>query len=225
MSGSRAVVPEQYREGRAYFMDFAFSVEAGAFIPRPETELLVERAISVTKRRAAADSRGVRILDLCTGSGAIAISLTKYLPLSTIVASDISEAALRLAARNARALGVRDRICFLRSDLFGGIGSAGLFDIIVSNPPYVSEKDMADLPENVKAEPHGALCGGPDGLMFYRAIAAEGLRYLEKGGSLIMEMGYDQAERVREILRSAGFGRIATERDYAGIERIVTAER
>jgi len=209
--------PEQYKTGIAYFMDYEFIVTPYAFIPRPETELLVEKTIETVKELSA-----IRVLDLCTGCGNIAISLTKYLSQSKITALDISQKAICTAYKNAKSLGV-SRIYFVLSDLFSAIKKIRYFDIIVCNPPYISKNDMQSLPDEVKAEPFNALFGGSDGLHFYGKIAAEAKDYLTKRGCLIMEMGYDQKEKICGILREEGYVDIEVFKDYSGIERIVKA--
>jgi len=219
-------LPLQYAEGRAYFMDFELKVGAGVLIPRPETELLVERAAEACAalRCKRNDEKGIlRVLDLCTGSGNIAISLTKYVRRSKILALDISPEALAAAGFNAAGLGAGENVSFVRSDLFGGICKKKYFDIIVSNPPYVSGADMATLPDDVLEEPRTALYGGPDGLDFYRRIACDAKYFLKKDGFILMEMGYDQSAAVRAILRAEGYRDTEIFKDYSGIDRIIKA--
>jgi len=224
------ILPEQYRTGIAYFMDFDLKVSRDTFIPRPETEILVERVVEGAHSLAGTD--GVLnwnspcqmfILDVGTGSGNIAISLTKYLRHSKIIALDISHEALVNARENACYMGVSERICFAQSDMFSALTRSQVFDIIVCNPPYISERDMADLPPEVKAEPYTALFGGHDGLDFYRRISLEACYYLRKGGLVLMEMGYDQSECVRQMLETAGYVEVEVFKDYAGIERVIKA--
>ena len=162
-----------------------------------------------------------------TGSGNIAISLTKYLALSRIVALDISDSALRIAAENAERLEVADRVEFISSDLFKGIRGhryQNFFDLIISNPPYVSRADFPSLPASVKDDPYIALYGGKDGLDFYRKITREAGVFLKINGVLLMEIGYGQAESVKEILTSSGnFCDIEFFKDYSDIDRVVKA--
>lgn len=213
------MIPEQYKTGAAYFMDFEFGVDSDTFIPRPETEILVETAVNTLKSQDSAI-----ILDLCTGSGNIAISLTKYNDRSTIFALDISLNALKKARDNALFNEVVDRIRFIQGDLLSVFGKKRLFDMIVSNPPYVSRKDMNELSAEVKAEPKIALYGGEDGLDFYREIAFEAKYCLKKDAYIIMEMGYDQSKDIQQILRGAGYKGIEIIKDYSGIERIIKAK-
>lgn len=211
-------MPVQYRMGRAYFMDFEFSVTPDTLIPRPETELLVEKAIE-----AAEGMRHPMILDIGTGSGNIAISLTKYLEECKITASDISGAALSVAAANSEALGSSGRIMFLRCDGLSAFKEKRIFDMVIANPPYVSEKDMLELPEEVRLEPREALYGGEDGMDFYRKIIGAAPVLIKEGGYILLELGYDQADKVRDMLGFHGFSDIDIYRDYCGIERIARA--
>ncbi|MDD5439912.1 MAG: peptide chain release factor N(5)-glutamine methyltransferase [Candidatus Omnitrophica bacterium] len=213
------MMPEQYRTGRAYFMDFEFSVTRDTFIPRPETELLVEKVTETI--RDTANVRSWRILDIGTGSGNIAISLTKYVENCTIIGLDISEDALRLARINAEACGVGNRVSFVRSDLTQGLSSGPIFDIIVSNPPYIALYDVAGLPDEVKYEPFSALYGGVDGLDYVRRIARNAKLLLKEGGYLFMEIGYDQSINVRRIFGEEGYRDVELFKDYASIDRIV----
>jgi release factor glutamine methyltransferase len=212
---------------KTYFMDFELETEHVTLAPRPETELLVEKAIALVAERAG--TRGTyHILDVGTGCGNIAISMAKYLPMSIIVASDISDSALRAARGNARRYGVDGRITFVKSDLFKGIPEDRKtgFDLIVSNPPYVARPDLRTLADAVKDEPYIALDGGEDGLIFYRAIAKESPAYLKADGTLFCEVGFNQAGDVKGILKDqGGFRDIEVFMDYAGIERIIRAGR
>jgi len=212
----------------AHFMDFELETEGLAFYPRPETEILVEKAIEHL-RHSKKDSSGPRILDIGTGSGNIAISLTKYIPSSRIVALDVTDAPLRVARRNALRCGVSERIDFVKSDLFRGLGGGyrNFFDMIISNPPYITLRDFRDeLPDEVKKDPYIALYGGKDGLEFYRRIAKDSGAYLREEGSLLMEIGYDQAGSVSAILKESGnFSGTEIYKDYSGINRIIKAVR
>jgi len=226
MSGtdSIACIPKQYRTGTAYFRDLKLYVDHDTFIPRPETELLVERAIDTAKSLQCEDNI-INILDIGTGSGNIAISLTKSMQNSKIVALDISFKGLHKARENARREGLEEGIRFLQSDLFGGLSSGhNNFDLIVSNPPYISRKDMYDLPPEVKAEPYISLFGGEDGLDFYRRIALEAKMYMKPQGYILFEIGYDQGKKVPDVLTSSGYTDIRVYRDYSGIDRIVKAK-
>jgi len=211
----------------AYFLDFEFKTEDLTFYPRPETELLVERAVDLLSKKKGHNAP-YRILDIGTGCGNIAISLTKYLPSSRITASDISDTALRAAGENAKKYGVEERIDFVKSDLFENIRGRHkeLFDLIISNPPYISLEELSSLPGEVKLEPYLALYGGVDGMSFYRRIMKEAPSLLKKDGILLMEIGYNQSEAVRGMLDSSNlFKDVEIYKDYAGIARIVKAHK
>jgi len=220
-----AVVPKQYKEKRAYFFESRFYVDERVLIPRPETEILVEAAQRVAKNYFEIDpKRAPAFLDLCTGSGNIAISLTRSLNLDTMVACDISQEALSVARINAMLHGISQRIDFIASDLFENID--GTFDIIVSNPPYVGSEEFDLLPEEVLAEPRVALDGGPGGMLCLRRILAAAPDYLRPNGWLIMEIGHQQYENVASEAGQAGNLRIVeTIKDYHGINRVIVARR
>jgi len=211
----------------AYFMDFEFETGNLTFHPRPETELLVEKAAELLSERRGREAPP-RIMDIGTGCGSIAISLTKYMPSSRIVATDISGSALRIAGENALKYGVADRINFVKSDLFEGIDRKqykDFFDLIISNPPYVSLEDFPSLSAKTKEDPYIALSGGTGGMDFYRRIKDEAPFFLKQNGLLLMEMGYNQSESVKAMLEKSGaFSRIEIYKDYSGIDRIIKAE-
>ncbi len=218
--------PIAYLTGAKEFFALSFEVSPDVLIPRPETEILVERTIDLVRKSAAP---AAAILDLGTGSGCIAISLARHLPDVRLFASDVSEAALLVARRNAARHAVAARIEFRAGDLFepwsvsAGDGNPAPFDIIVCNPPYVATVG-APVARNVRAfEPHGALFAGPDGLDVIRRVVAAAPRWLKAGGHLLLEIGYDQARRVRELLARPGWQDIVTYRDGAGHERVVHA--
>jgi release factor glutamine methyltransferase len=212
--------PVQYITGKAEFMGFDFMVTRDTLIPRPETELLVD---SVLAARPPGRQAAMRILDLCTGCGNIAVSLAKLSPEAGIIATDISGAALKIAEKNAILHKVSERIRFYKGDLFDALMFAKNpeFDIIVCNPPYVKEGEIPFLQKEVAAEPGIALNGGEDGLDFYRRIAKSPRCYLKKGGSLVMEMGFGQVDAVKDIFSSAKFKIDKVVKDFAGIERAV----
>lgn len=229
VSGIKPVAPHtpiQYIIGSTDFCGYQFSVDDRVLIPRPETELVVEKAVDIINSGQSA-TRRLRILDLCTGSGNIAISLarklssglTKDVTDCTILASDISDGALEVSSVNARSNGLGDRISFVKSDLFKYIG--GLFDIIVSNPPYIARDEFATLQEEVLKEPHIALDGGPDGLVFYRKILSALPSHLERQGALVMEIGYGQLRRIRAIVEGGQFRITEVLKDINGIDRVV----
>jgi release factor glutamine methyltransferase len=208
-----------YILGKVEFMGFDFRVTEHCLVPRPETELLVEAVVSHAR---GAHSRSVNILDIGTGSGCIAISLAKELKGAFVTATDISERALSVAIGNASRLGVMDRIDFINCNCFPA--DCGMYDCIVSNPPYIRSADIAGLSPEVRSEPRLALDGGPDGLHFYRQIIAKASQHLKHAGMLIMEVGFDQAECVNQLLTDSK-KYIVKEviRDYNGIDRIVSA--
>jgi len=206
-------------------MDLELKVNKHTFIPRPETEILVEKTVEIARYLQSGKSRkALNILDLCSGSGNISISLTKYVSASRICALDISLRAIMAARENAFFNGALGRIAFIQSDMFGALYKNNYFDIIVSNPPYISQKDIDILPDEVKEEPELALFGGKDGLSFYRRIAKEAKEYLASGGYILTEVGYDQAHAVKSLYEENGFTGIEIFKDYCGIERIVKAK-
>ncbi|MCX5687080.1 MAG: peptide chain release factor N(5)-glutamine methyltransferase [Candidatus Omnitrophica bacterium] len=237
--------PVQYITGCAEFMGLDFVVTKDVLIPRPETEILVNEALDLCS------SAPVRILDLCTGSGNIAISLAKLIPQAEIVATDISDAALKIAEKNVIRHNVSDRIKFCKGNLFNALVFDTLnskprndsyfsvnssikqeyvvknpkFDIIVCNPPYIKEEDLPLLQKEVRAEPKIALSGGKDGLDFYRIIAKESHRYLKENGSILTEIGFGQAQAVEDIFSSNSTYKIyKTIRDFNQIDRVITLQ-
>lgn len=186
--------PVQYITGLQEFMKLNFFVTKDVLIPRQDTEVLVEEVIKIAK-----DIPNTVILDLCTGSGAIAVSLAKYIPNSKIYGIDISEKALEIAKKNAEFNGVKNSIEFRVSDLFNKIRNQK-FDIIVSNPPYIKKEDIKLLPKDVQKEPKIALDGGTDGLVFYSRIAKSAYKHLRRGGYLCLEIGYNQKLQVKKII-------------------------
>ncbi|MDD5428924.1 MAG: peptide chain release factor N(5)-glutamine methyltransferase [Candidatus Omnitrophica bacterium] len=212
--------PVQYIIGHTEFCGLDIEVNEKVLIPRPETELLVEKAVEVAKSQKT----GVRVLDLCTGSGNIAIALTKSVSDCKIVASDISEEALDVARSNARRLGVSGRITFIHSDLFTDINDK--FDIIVSNPPYIAKFEFETLQEEVLREPRIALDGGDDGLDFYRKIIEAAPSYLKSGGHILFEIGFGQAAQIKEIIVAGrgDFKLIELAKDLNGIDRVIIAQ-
>lgn len=216
-------MPVQYITGETEFMGFEFQVNPSVLIPRPETEILVERVLQLLERENIVSPR---ILELGTGSGAIAVSLTKLNPLCKIVASDISEEALEVAVSNAALNGVADKIRFILSDLFNKVEGYEKFDLVISNPPYIPSGNYDTLPLEVKSEPKIALDGGVDGLEFYRKIIPETAKRLKKNSYLALEMGFGQSQQIRKISDDAGcFGEYDIVKDYGGIERIFFAKK
>lgn len=177
------------------FMKLNFYVDENVLIPRQDTEVLVEEVMKIAKKIGAK-----KILDLCTGSGAIAVSLAKYLENIQVTALDISGKALDIAIANAKNNHVQDKITFVESNLFQNLGQEK-YDMIVSNPPYIRRKEIETLDKEVRKEPKIALDGGEDGLDFYREIIARGYEYLKYGGYICLEIGYDQKEEVMQIIK------------------------
>ena len=177
------------------FMKLSFYVDENVLIPRQDTEVLVEEVMKIAK-----NIRAKKILDLCTGSGAIAVSLAKYLENIQITALDISRKALDVAIANAKNNHVQEKITFVESNLFQNLGQEK-YDIIVSNPPYIRRKEIETLDKEVRKEPMIALDGGEDGLDFYRNIIDKGYEYLKYGGYICLEIGYDQKEDVMQIIK------------------------
>ncbi|MDI6725458.1 MAG: peptide chain release factor N(5)-glutamine methyltransferase [Smithellaceae bacterium] len=211
--------PVAYITGMKEFWSLPFEVNRDVLIPRPETELLVEEAI-----KEATGRKEIRILDLGTGSGAIAVALAHELKNARLVATDISPAALMTAEGNARANGVADRITFLWGDLFAPVD--GFFDIIVSNPPYIAEEDFPLLPVGVKGyEPSSALLAGPDGTDVLRRIIEAAPTFLKPGGSLLLEIGARQRDAIALLLGRAGLIEPVFRRDYAGYWRVARARK
>ena len=205
-------IPIQYINNKAYFMRLEFYVDENVLIPRCDTEILVEEIIKIIKKDSL-----LKILDLCTGSGAIAISLKKYLNNIEIMASDISDKALMVAKKNASKIGVD--VKFIESDLFNNISEK--FDLIVSNPPYIKKSVIPSLDKQVRNEPILALAGGEDGLDFYRKISYEAKKFLNNNGYLCFEIGYDQRKDVEDILLQNGYINIYSKKDYGGNDRII----
>lgn len=204
-------IPLQHLTGVQEFMGLEFQVSEQVLIPRQDTEILVEEVM-----REMQD--GIRILDMCTGSGCILLSLLRYSNNCEGVGADISASALEIAGKNAERLGITAD--FLQSDLFEKV--EGKFDIIVSNPPYIRTEVIEGLmPEVRDHEPRAALDGKEDGLFFYRKITDESRKYLVRGGWLFFEIGYDQGEAVKTYMEEAGFHEVEVKKDFAGLDRVV----
>lgn len=209
-------VPLQHITGVQEFMGYEFHVNEHVLIPRQDTEILVEEA-----DRAADDTGAKRILDVCTGSGCILLSLLKMNENRTGTGSDLSEPALKMAEENRRLLEIpEERAAFVQSDLFERI--EGTYDMIVSNPPYIRTEEIRKLQEEVRLhDPYGALDGKEDGLYFYRRIISEAGGYFDHQGTLLFEIGYDQAEDVKRLMEEAGYSQIYVKKDLAGLDRVV----
>ena len=204
-------IPLQYIIGEQEFMGLRFKVNSNVLIPRQDTETLVEQVLKIVKP-------GMKVLDLCTGSGCVLISVLINAPELTGMGSDISKTALLVAKENAKLHEVDAE--WVRSDLFDNITET--FDVIMANPPYIPTGEILSLmPEVRDFEPENALDGGADGLDFYRKIAGQVKDYLNPGGYVYMEIGYDQGEAVSELMRNAGFTEVEVIKDLARNDRVV----
>jgi release factor glutamine methyltransferase len=210
--------PLQYLLGSWDFFGRAFRTDPRALIPRPETEVLVEIVLKVI--RAELRSR-TRLLDVGTGSGVLAITFALECPNLQIVGSDVSPSALNLARENAEKQGLNHRIEWVESDLLSSV--AGSFDFLVANLPYIPTAELPKLAPEVKRDPQLALDGGPDGLVVIRRLLQEAPRVLRDGAFVILEVGFDQAGRVADLLTAQKFRDISVENDYQGVRRFVTA--
>ena len=209
-------VPLQHITHLQEFMKMDFFVDENVLIPRPDTEILVEETIKIAQRMKAP-----KILDLCTGSGAIAISIAKNVSNAEIYAVDISEKALKVARKNAERLEVVKKVKFIKSNLFNEIGK-NKFDIIVTNPPYIKKEDIQYLSDEVQNEPLLALDGGLDGLDFYRKILNQAIDYMKFDGYICMEIGYNQKEEVLELIKQNNqYTDTYSKKDLHGNDRII----
>ncbi|WP_110954229.1 peptide chain release factor N(5)-glutamine methyltransferase [Anaerosinus massiliensis] len=215
-----ARMPVAYIIGYKEFMGLSFEVSPAVLIPRPDTEILVEAVIERLKDRGKVD-----FVDIGTGSGAIVLSLLANLPQAVGSTVDISEEAIQIAKRNAEKIGVQDRVTFFHGDVYSPIRGQ-VFDVIVSNPPYIPDGDIQGLTAEVKCEPHHALAGGIDGLDFYRRLIGGGLDLLKPGGFMAFEVGIHQAAAVAELAKNfSAFGEAIILKDYGGIERVVILDK
>jgi release factor glutamine methyltransferase len=212
--------PTQYLVGVCEFYGRRFQVDARVLIPRSETELLVEASL-----RHLTKTEPVRVLDLCTGSGCIAVSIAAERPLSSVWATDVMEDALAVARHNAQSLGVDGRVTFFQGNLFAAIPPEASFDVIVSNAPYVRTQDIPTLQTEVQREPKTALDGGHDGLDLIRRLIADGISRLKVGGLMALEIGEEQGDAVKELLSRAGGLEVSIEKDLARHDRIALARR
>ncbi len=216
----RAGEPVAYLLGVREFYGRPFRVDARVLIPRPDTEILVEVALA----RTAARSLSLRALDLCTGSGCVAITIARERPTARVIGSDISCPALDVAKENAVRLGAFN-VAFFEADLFALPPSArpARFDLVTANPPYIPQGEEPELAVDIrKFEPHGALFGGADGLLVTRRIIQEAPDHLDDGGVLAVELAAGQAPDVAALFRDRGFTAVETKRDYGGHDRVVS---
>ncbi len=215
--------PVAYLTGKASFYNFQLHVSPDVLIPRPETEGLVVTGLDFLKEL----NRPSRVLDLCSGSGCISLALAKNNQECNITAADISPGAIAIAQKNIELLDLNNRITLTESNLFESISDSPPFDLIVSNPPYVCEPDYETLDSNVRDyEPKLALVAGEDGLDIIRMILSQAEPYLAKGGGLMMEIGYNQADTVTQLMESSGYlSQIETQLDFQGHRRIVQARK
>ena len=212
-------VPIEHITHQKEFMKMSFFVDNNVLIPRQDTEILVEEVIKIAKKINAR-----KVLDLCTGSGAIAVSLAKYLPQAEITAIDISNDALKIAKKNAISNNVQNQITFISSDMFTNLGEEK-FDIIVSNPPYIKTNVIKNLDIQVQSEPYIALDGGKDGLDFYKKIINESYQYLKYNGYLCLEIGFDQKIDVIELIENTErFTGTYSKKDLFDNDRIIVAQ-
>ena len=208
--------PIAYLVGEKEFMGFRFKVTEETLIPRPDTEILVAEAIEQISQHDYKD-----ILDLCSGSGAIGLSIAKILEFTNVTLSDINKGALLVSEENGELLEVSDRLTYIESDLFQEIH--GKFDLITCNPPYINLKDYTELSKNVKDfEPEMALYGGVSGLDFYEKISKESKNHLTDEGMIIFEIGYDQSQEVEKMLKNNNFKKIKTLKDLSGRDRVIS---
>ena len=208
-------IPLQYAIGWCEYYNLRLKVHSRALIPRFETEIIVDYIIKSNFNKE-------KILDIGTGSGAIALSLAYNLKDSIVIGSDIEDKALSLASENKEHLDINN-VSFIKSDLFENI--EGKFDLIVSNPPYINEVDYENLDKELFYEPKSALYGGVDGLDFYRQIIKDAPNYLNDGGHLIFEIGYDQKDEINELLKNENFIKIKNIKDFNDFDRFIIAQK
>ena len=226
LAGVRALVirrrqrePVAYLTGKREFYRRDFQVNPAVLIPRPDTETLIERALSLLP-----EDRPLRVLDLCTGSGAIAVTLAAERPNAHVLATDVSAAALEVAAANARKHGVGERVELRQGDLFAALAAGAHFDLIAANPPYVRDAEREELAGELHHEPALALYGGEEGLDVLQRLCAQVAGWLEPGGVALFEVGAGQAVAVLQLLAAdTRLAQLSTQRDLGGIERVVEA--
>ncbi|NPV28753.1 MAG: peptide chain release factor N(5)-glutamine methyltransferase [Firmicutes bacterium] len=226
LEGRAAGIPVAYLTGTREFMSLSFLVSPAVLIPRPETELLAEKALEFLAEWQEKNLSAPLAADVGTGCGALAVSLACYHPRLRVIATDISEEALAVARENARRHGVEDRVTFRAGDLLaplGAEGRAGRGAAVVANLPYIPHSSLDFLPRDVRYEPRLALDGGADGLDLYRRLLPQAAAFLAPGGLLACEVGPGQASLLAGLLEEQGWGEVQVNRDYQGLNRMVTA--
>ena len=209
-------VPLQYITNQQYFYGYKFFVDENVLIPQPDTEILVEEVI-----KKYSNVENLKILDMCTGSGCIGITLKKKLNNAFVTLTDISDLALEVASKNAKDNDIEVKI--IKSDMFENIDKK--YDVIVSNPPYIKTNIIKDLSKDVQNEPYIALDGGEDGLKFYKIFALNAYKYLNKEGCLFLEIGYDQKEEVIDLFKVTNkYGKIECIKDLSGNDRVIVVK-
>ena len=215
-------VPLSYVTGKKEFMDYEFKVSSDVLVPRPETETLVETTLKIIKTSRLRDYNMIYILDIGSGSGNIAVSLAKLVRNAIITGIDVSNEALKIARVNAKALHVGKKVDFRLIDLFSKkLAKLPKYDLIVTNPPYVTSGEYKKLQKEIHHEPREALLGGKDGLEFYDYMSKVCSNHLNKNGVIIMETGYNQAEKVLKIFQSKGYEAAGVTKDLLGYKRVV----
>lgn len=221
-------IPLQHLTGTACFMGYDFFVDEHVLVPRQDTECLAEEGLRLLK-----DRKNPRILDMCTGSGCILLSMLMEIPDAVGTGADLSEEALLVAEHNKKSLNLEERALFVKSDVFSGeyfLQNSGIeqpeYDMLISNPPYIATTEIQRLMDEVRLhDPYMALDGREDGLYFYRRITGECSPWLKSGGWLLYEIGYDQGPAVKEIMEEAGFCHVEVKKDLAGLDRVVIGQR
>ena len=219
LEGRKKKIPLAYLLGKKDFWEETLFVAPGCLIPRPETEILVEEVIQAVHKK----NHPLAFLDVGTGSGAIAIALLRTFRNSQGTLLDISQDALSIAEKNVVSYELQDRAQLIQSDLFAFFKAGEKWDLIVSNPPYLSDNDFIKIEPELRAEPREALDGGADGLDFYRRLIPEAKEFLKAGGMLALELGAGQCEAVSKWLQEAGYDSIQRSKDYLGVDRVLLA--